>query len=141
MGKPRRMASSNQFSATDLRLYFIQAASRTGCIKIGVAGMVEERLFALAASSPLPLVLLGHASHMGHTDESRLHWRFRAAHSHGEWFHPIAELLLLIDEVRATGAIARHWVAERPEPGWKRASMRASLERAAAAEFHTAGLS
>lgn len=77
---------------TDRRsVYFIQADS--GLVKVGVAENPQARLAQLQTGSPARLRLIGFVPEVGAQGERALHVRFAAAHAHGEWFHPVPELM------------------------------------------------
>lgn len=65
-------------------VYFVKC-DLNGLVKIGFTISVHDRFKSLAAQSPVPLrvlsVIRGEVE-----DEIWLHRKFRAAHSHGEWF-------------------------------------------------------
>lgn len=78
-------------------IYFIEGA---GLVKIGATTQPpRRRLQILALSSPVPLTLL--AVIPGQHREQELHDRFRASHSHGEWFTLTPDLKAFIDEAWA----------------------------------------
>lgn len=84
-------------------VYFVQAEP-DGLIKIGRSRGLNSRIEALASWSPVPLrVLLVVPGTPG--DEYRLHYRFRHALRHHEWFEPVPELLAFIAEVGRTNAL------------------------------------
>jgi hypothetical protein len=66
------------------RVYFIEAG-KGGSIKIGVANDVASRLRDLQCANPRPLRLIV-AVLGGYADEKRLHHRFKAERTSGEWF-------------------------------------------------------
>jgi hypothetical protein len=63
-------------------VYFIEAA---GLIKIGHTTDIIYRHRTIAATSPVPVKLIGHIPGT-RADEKILHKRFKALRSHGEWF-------------------------------------------------------
>lgn len=76
-------------------IYFIQQGNE-GAIKIGTASDPTERLKELQTASPLGLLLL--TSIPGDSEyEKKLHKKFEAYRTNGEWFHPAAELLEYIE--------------------------------------------
>lgn len=77
-------------------VYFIQAAN--GLVKIGVAANPDGRLRTLRTMSPVSLRLVLTIPGVGAAGEAELHQRFAAHRSHGEWFHPAAELTAFIQE-------------------------------------------
>lgn len=81
--------------ADNRSVYFIQAETH-GLIKIGV-GSPTSRLQQIQGMSPVPLRLLGHIDLGGSKLEGRLHRLFADARSHGEWFHPVPDLLAYIN--------------------------------------------
>lgn len=69
-----------------------------GPVKIGRAGDPEQRLVAMQRDSPVPLELL--ATIRGRPIlELQLHYRFREAALHSEWFRPVPELLEFIEAI------------------------------------------
>lgn len=74
-------------------IYFIQAEG-VGAIKIGFVEGDDpaKRLSDLQVGSPCKLSLLGTLPG-GRDTEGELHRKFAWAHSHGEWFRPVPELL------------------------------------------------
>lgn len=83
-------------------VYFVQAAA-LGLIKVGLSNDVTARLRSLGTDSPDQLLLLGViASSEAAGVEERLHFRFRAHRSHGEWFHPHPDVLSVIEQFSTT---------------------------------------
>lgn len=76
-------------------IYFIQAVTGDGLVKIGYSAMgVMTRARTVQNSSPVPLRVLGWT--LGTLEEeAHLHQRFSSAHAYGEWFTPEPELLAL----------------------------------------------
>lgn len=72
-------------------VYFIQGVDG-GPIKIGITIDPEDRLQELQLGSPVMLCLRA-VTKGGLRLERQLHTRFAEVRSHGEWFHPIPELL------------------------------------------------
>lgn len=69
-------------------VYFVRAET-TGLIKIGISRDMAQRLKALQTGSPDKLAVLGVIRCDRPVDKEReFHARFRAQHSHGEWFRP-----------------------------------------------------
>lgn len=108
-------------------VYFIETADGS-LIKIGWSRYPVTRVENLATWSPVPLHLSA-AVEGSRTDEKRLHYRFREQWSHHEWFRPSAELLAVVDHVRATGRlpaddtpydIVRLWLPPQQKEGRKR---------------------
>lgn len=79
-------------------VYFIQAASRSGPIKIGVAVSPADRLAKIQRMSPVLLDIIAEIRGGGQPEEARLHARFASHRLHGEWFSPAPELLAYIEE-------------------------------------------
>ena len=74
-------------------VYFVQAQT-LGFIKIGFAADAADRLRTLRVGSPDELTLLGSIySADAKALEASIHARFQAHRHHGEWFHPVPELL------------------------------------------------
>lgn len=100
-------------------IYFVQAQNLK-LIKIGHAkGSVASRLASLQTGSPDRLVLLG-AMAGTRTDEQALHAEFKYAHSHGEWFRPVPDLIALAarhrdfcDGVPRSGKVSLHVYLDR----------------------------
>lgn len=87
-------------------VYFVRATTM-GLIKIGATLDVNDRLQSLQVGSPDKLVLMGAIYDKEAFDiERRLHARFTAHRSHGEWFRPCAELLDLIEEYPLSDMVA-----------------------------------
>lgn len=75
-------------------VYFLQAEG-TGLIKIGFSKNPGRRFRNARAFASEPLRLLGlHPG--GRRLERKLHRAFRAECSHGEWFHPVPDLLAAV---------------------------------------------
>lgn len=79
-------------------VYFIKPVGLSGPIKIGVSGQPEERLKTLMAWSPLPLEMIVIVSGT-HQLEQRIHDCFAYAHLHREWFSPVHDLVLGIENL------------------------------------------
>lgn len=81
-----------------MTIYFIQAATETGPIKIGYTSRgVTERLNELQAHSPVRLAVLFTLE--GDQDaEQQLHQRFALYRIHGEWFQASAEVMAFVLE-------------------------------------------
>jgi len=78
-------------------VYFIQGVDG-GPIKIGVAADPVGRLASIQLMSPMTLRILGLIRGAGQPEERRLHKRFAAHRSHGEWFRPAVEITDFIKE-------------------------------------------
>ena len=79
-------------------VYFARRADGEGPVKIGCSKYPENRLSALMAWAPYPLIIV--AMTPGDEDlERRLHLKFWGQRSHREWFHPSAALDVLIAQV------------------------------------------
>lgn len=79
-------------------VYFIQA-EMLGLIKIGYASNFASRFSAIRTHSPDALRVLGLIeSPIPKALEAEIHLKFCAAHSHGEWFMPVNEVLAYIEE-------------------------------------------
>ena len=64
---------------------------------------MTARLRSLGTDSPDQLSLIGViASSEAAAVEERLHFRFRAHRSHGEWFHPHPDVLSVIEQFSTT---------------------------------------
>lgn len=69
-------------------VYFLAGGDK---VKIGKSKEPTERLRAIQSMSPIPLKFVGHV--VGYTrTERRLHEKWSAKRSHGEWFHYDEEL-------------------------------------------------
>jgi hypothetical protein len=79
------------------RVYFIQAVSRYGLVKIGFTRKtLAQRLREIQGASPIRLAV--RASIAGDLDlERRLHRYFDDARAYGEWFEPVPPLELLME--------------------------------------------
>lgn len=83
-------------------VYFIQAESGTGAIKIGFANNVASRLAVFQSGSPVRLAIV--ATIRGTAKlESHLHQRFAHLRLHGEWFKPEPELTEYIESLNQHG--------------------------------------
>lgn len=69
-------------------VYFIEA---NGLVKIGHTTDIIYRYRTIAATSPVPVTLIGQIPGT-RADERQLHARFDAYRSHGEWFKKEGEL-------------------------------------------------
>ena len=90
-------------------IYFLQASTKTGPIKIGFArtlGRIQARFESHRCGSPVPLIILG-VMQGTLRDEHELHTRFRSNRSHLEWFFPSTELRTLIARRSVTVEQAR----------------------------------
>lgn len=83
-------------------VYFIQGPP-DGLIKIGTSYDVEKRRKDLQAGSPVALRVLV-TTKGDHEDEHVLHLRFAAHRAHGEWFHPVQEILAHIAKLKERAA-------------------------------------
>jgi len=73
-------------------VYFMKPIGQPGPIKIGHSKHTEGRLTTMMAWSPVRLEII--ATVAGSYElEKRLHESFAYAHSHGEWFHAVDELV------------------------------------------------
>lgn len=63
-----------------------------GLVKIGVSVNPHARLAQIQLMSPVRLEVLATIPCGGYDMETRLHQRFAKDRSHGEWFHPSADL-------------------------------------------------
>ncbi len=100
-------------------IYFMRPIGQRGPIKIGCSGLPLERLRILTLWSPLPLEVIAVCDGQHHGVERRLHMMFRAAHSHGEWFHPLPELETFVARV-AAGERIEDMIGPTPFPGPRR---------------------
>lgn len=99
---------------SDSEVYFIQAASGEGPVKIGYGIAPVFRLIDIQRYSPVRLAIL--ATIPGDRDlERRLHCRFAYAHSHNEWFEPVDELMWAIEQM-AVGVPVEAAVLHLDEP-------------------------
>ena len=79
-------------------VYFVRAET-LGLIKIGATLDLSDRLKTLQVGSPDKLTCVGAIYAPDAFDqEKRLHARLRDHWSHGEWFHPHADILELIEQ-------------------------------------------
>jgi hypothetical protein len=82
-------------------VYFLQVGDR---IKIGISRRPMKRLSAIVGAAPAPLkrivVVIGNR-----TDESRLHQRFKAYRTGGEWFVASKPILLSMSRCAALGQV------------------------------------
>lgn len=79
------------------RVYFIQAASREGLVKIGFTRKdLSQRLREIQGASPIRLAV--RASIAGDLDlERRLHRYFDEHRVYGEWFEPVPTIEFLME--------------------------------------------
>lgn len=82
------------------RIYFIRPVGMAGPIKIGCAGVPEERVKMLATWSPFPLEVVASVPG-GFLLEKNIHECFADAHSHREWFLPIPRLVEAVAKLAA----------------------------------------
>lgn len=109
-------------------IYFMRASAGGGSVKIGYSWKPEDRLAFCQPFSPVTLVIV--ATMPGGPElERRLHLKFKAQHSHGEWFHPSAELECMILDVVAGKFDAEtlpggSWIPRRTRKGvgWSEAT-------------------
>lgn len=100
-------------------VYFVRRADGAGPVKIGCTGNPTVRLNGLMCWSPYPLVMVA-TTPGDETLERRFHAHFKVQHSHGEWFHPSAEL----NRVMAAIAAGAFDISALPERGWTPSSGR-----------------
>jgi hypothetical protein len=84
------LAEQRTIEIKDLRSHLVRA-DREG-------RRVRSRLDSMQTGSPVQLRVIGVIAGVGQEHETALHRRFVAARSHGEWFHPVPELLAYIAE-------------------------------------------
>jgi hypothetical protein len=94
---PRRKYTETRPRAEHEDVYFVQA-ELVGLIKIGSTFDLGKRLAGVYLASPVPLRTLGVIRGAGRATEKELHRRFEVDRAHGEWFHPVPELLAYISE-------------------------------------------
>lgn len=94
-------------------VYFV-AQSGGGLIKIGYSTNAAGRFQQLALGSPVSLSLLAVVPGTVF-DERKLHRHFLVFNSHGEWFHPCAELIDLIAEITDAGSLPNAFRNSMPE--------------------------
>ena len=75
-------------------VYFIQAGSSRGYIKIGVADCPERRLADLQTGNAHRLSLVAIVDG-GESMERELHAKFKEDHIRGEWFRPMGRHKIL----------------------------------------------
>lgn len=73
-------------------VYFVQAGSSTGPIKIGYSINLKKRLDDLQTANHEQLTLLGVIPGCGLVDETKIHQQFSPLNIHGEWFYPAKPL-------------------------------------------------
>lgn len=86
-------------------IYFIKPVGMEGPVKIGCSSVPAERLETFAAWSPYPLEIAATAPG-GYEIERNLHERFAFAHSHGEWFRAVPELVEAIAAIAAGSPVS-----------------------------------
>lgn len=102
-------ATTSQLRCGACEIYFVKAAT-LGLIKIGKADNARTRFRTMRTMSPDTLVLLGvMVCKEAGALERRLHRRFAAHRSHGEWFRPAPELVQFIAENVASPEPETHW--------------------------------
>jgi len=85
-------------------IYFIQAADKTGLIKIGWAVDVNKRLKDIQRMCPIRLIVLD--THKGDArTEYIIHRIFQEYRLHGEWFEPEQKLLNFIQDEESRNKI------------------------------------
>lgn len=85
-------------------VYFMQAGSEVGEIKIGYSNNPEGRLQLLQTGNPYPLKILATIPGAGKAEERRLHRMFETDRLMGEWFRPSAALLAYIRDIPGSGS-------------------------------------
>lgn len=80
-------------------VYFLRPVGQPGPIKVGHSAHPPSRLDAFQTWSPVPLELVSQFS-ATQTVERQVHDRFAKWHLHGEWFHPVEDLIALAEGVR-----------------------------------------
>jgi hypothetical protein len=93
-------------------IYFI-APVGGGRIKIGVSTQPIQRLMNLSYWSPVPLEILATVSGTIR-DEGHIHYLFKDAWSHHEWFNPCAAIWALIADIRQLGRLPDYAVSTGP---------------------------
>lgn len=86
-------------------VYFIRALDGTGPIKVGSSYWPHNRLKQMCCWSPIPLTLVAQTEG-SEFHERALHDKFDGARAHGEWFHPVPELVALMDAVAGGATLA-----------------------------------
>ena len=81
-------------------IYFIQAATGTGLIKIGYSNDCEARLRSMQTGSPIQLTLLA-VLPGSRKREQQVHRYWSVYRAHGEWFQPDTRLLAEIAQIQA----------------------------------------
>lgn len=81
-------------------VYFIKPVGLYGPIKIGCATVPQDRLLSLSAWSPWPLEILVTIPG-SYRLEQDIHECMARSYSHREWFHATAEVLALVEKLRA----------------------------------------
>jgi hypothetical protein len=81
-------------------VYFVKPTNADGPVKIGHSGVPINRLAMLRSWSPIPLEIVALLPAPPEV-EARLHAKFYESRSHGEWFHPTAEMAAVIASIAA----------------------------------------
>lgn len=85
---------------TERHVYFIQAGSAGGPVKIGLARDPWSRLKELQVGNAEPLELLGHTPACdARSLEQELHRRFSDSHKRGEWFDVTPDMYREIEKL------------------------------------------
>ena len=87
-------------AAEMVHIYFIQAASGDGAIKIVSAVDPRQRLRTFQFSSPVVLAIRTVLKNVPRSREFELHAQFKSLRLHGEWFRPEQELLDFIASLK-----------------------------------------
>ena len=83
-----------------MTVYFLRPIGMEGPVKIGCSGIAEDRLATYQPWSPFPLEIA--ASLPGdYRLERRFHERFKAHHTHHEWFAAAPEITACIAAINA----------------------------------------
>jgi hypothetical protein len=92
-------------------IYFIKPVGMAGPIKIGLSENPKRRLNEYRAWSPFVLEMVGTVPG-NWDDEQFLHECLADDHSHGEWFHPSAQVQRVIERVISAGGVdvIRGWL-------------------------------
>lgn len=90
-------------------IYFLHAPA-VNLVKIGRSIDPERRFAELRLLSPVDLVVIGMIAGDA-PEEAKLHQRFAALHSHGEWFHATTDLRDFI----SVETLSYLWNAAGPE--------------------------
>lgn len=82
-------------------VYFIRPVGMEGPIKIGISALPKQRCATLENWCPFPLEIAAQIPNVNKKLENQIQDCFAHAHSHGEWFRPVPELVEAVRRIAA----------------------------------------